>query len=73
MVSNQLKLENVEAKVKSLYKNEGQFETEDGRRIDFENYTGVLEIEGCKVKMKIDKGFNEIMRELVDENNLLDI
>lgn len=73
MVSNQLATDNVEVKIKTIYQNTGTFVNEEGVGIDFENYTGIMEIEGAKVKFKVDKSFNEIMRDLVNDYNLLNI
>lgn len=73
MVSNQLATDNVEVKIKTIYQNTGTFVNEEGVGIDFENYTGIMEIEGARVKFKVDKSFNEIMRDLVNDYNLLNI
>lgn len=73
MVSNQLATENVEVKIKSIYQNTGSFTNDEGVNIDFENYTGIMEIEGTRVKFKVDKNFNEIMRDIVNDYNLLNI
>lgn len=73
MVSNQLETGNVEVKIKSIYQNTGSFTNDEGTSIDFENYTGIMEIEGTRVKFKVDKSFNEIMRDIVNDYNLLNI
>lgn len=73
MVSNQLATDNVDVKIKSIYQNTGSFTNEEGVSIDFENYTGIMEIEGARVKFKVDKSFNEVMRDLVTDYNLLNI
>lgn len=73
MVSNQLATENVEVKIKSIYQNTGTFTNDEGVNIEFENYTGIMEIEGARVKFKVDKSFNEIMRDIVNDYNLLNI
>lgn len=73
MVSNQLATDNVDVKIKSIYQNTGSFTNEEGVNIDFENYTGIMEIEGARVKFRVDKSFNEIMRDLVNDYNLLNI
>lgn len=73
MVSKQLNLANVTNNIKAAYKNEGEFVSDDGRTIEFENYTVILEIDGARVKAKVDKAFTEIMNDIVNDNNLLDI
>lgn len=73
MVSNQLETSNVEVKIKSIYQNTGSFTNDEGANIDFENYTGIMEIEGARVKFKVDKSFNEVMRDIVNDYNLLNI
>lgn len=70
MISNQLNLANVVSNLKAIYKNEGEFNTEDGRTIEFENYTVILEIDGTRIKAKVDKAFTEIMTDIVNDNNL---
>lgn len=73
MVSNQLDMGNVQNEIKAIYKNNGSFVNDEGRTIEYENYTVILEIDGARVKAKIDKAFNEIMTDIVNENNLLNI
>lgn len=73
MVSNQLDMGNVQNEIKAIYKNNGSFVNDEGRTIEYENYTVIIEIDGTRVKSKIDKAFNEIMTDIVNENNLLNI
>lgn len=73
MVSNQLDMGNVQNEIKAIYKNNGSFVNDEGRTIEYENYTVILEIDGTRIKAKIEKAFNEIMTDIINENNLLNI
>lgn len=71
MVSNQLATENVEVKIKSIFHNTGSFVNEEGVTINYENYTGIMDIEGARIRFKVDKSFNEIMKDIVGEYNMI--
>lgn len=73
MVSNQLDMGNVQNEIKAIYQNTGSFVNDEGRTIEYENYTVIIELDGTRVKAKLDKAFNEIMKDIVNENNLLNI
>lgn len=73
MITNQLKLENTNVEVLSMFKNEGVFVNEKGDEINFENYTGKLKIGDEKIRFKVEKSSKPDMDDAVNDNNLLDI
>lgn len=54
--------------VNKIEKVGGEFENEKGQKIQWHGYKVELKIGDYKVKAKIDKVYNEILDDLVEEN-----
>lgn len=59
------KLENIE--VTKVYKVGGSFKNDDGQEINWHGYKVELDLGNYKVKAKIEKVYNEILDELIEE------
>lgn len=73
MKTTVLATENTAIEVLSIVKNEGDFVTEDGRNIEFENYKAKIKIGDEKMWFRLERAYIDDMRDAVNENNLLNI
>lgn len=69
MNKEELNINNTKFEIDRMYKTSGNFTNESGRNISWSRYHIVGKVNGQRVKLYVDKNFNDVIEEEIENDN----